>query len=109
MSENISEDGDAGYGRWRQDTEELRRDDVLLPFTLGRMLITMWRSLFILFLLAAMGARSTRLPRFCDQHLLPKVERSPCGGGTHAPILGEESWPVWLTSSLSRSRDLEGF
>jgi hypothetical protein len=61
MSENnrLSEDADAGYGRWRQDTEELRRDHVLLPFTRGRMLITMWRSLFIVFLLAGMGARSS--------------------------------------------------
>jgi hypothetical protein len=61
MSENnrLSEDGDAGYGKWRQDTEEVRRAHVLLPFTFGRMLITMWRSLFIVFLLAGMGARSS--------------------------------------------------
>jgi hypothetical protein len=64
MSENnrVSEDSEPGCGAWRQDTDELWLDDVWLPLTLRRMLITMWRSLFIVFLLAGMGARSSAEP-----------------------------------------------
>jgi hypothetical protein len=54
MSENngLSEDGDPGRGRWRQDTSEPCHDDVRFPLTLRRMPIPMWRSLFTAFLLA---------------------------------------------------------